>query len=75
MSELDRLARNGTQTADRDAPILADLNESEKRLIREMRSRMSEGAEVTFKEDHEGELIAIESVLHRASDFQSTGGG
>lgn len=47
-----------------------DLDEGEVRLFEEMRKRMRDGAEVTFKEDHEGNLIAIESVLHRPSDFE-----
>lgn len=39
------------------------------RLFLTMRERMRDGARVRFREDHEGELIAIESVLHRAEDF------
>jgi hypothetical protein len=39
------------------------------KLFLEMRDRMQNGSRVEFKEDHEGELIAIESILHRASEY------
>lgn len=41
------------------------------RLFLEMRDRIREGARVLFKEDHQGELIAIEEVLHRSSELDS----
>jgi hypothetical protein len=50
-----------------------DLDEAELNLFRAMRRRMADGARVEFKEDHDGNLIAVESVLHRAEDYADAG--
>lgn len=47
-----------------------DLPPSERKLIVAMRRKIREdGSRVEFKEDRNGDLIAVEKVLHRASDF------
>ena len=46
------------------------LPHGERKLIAAMRRKIREdGSRVEFKEDHNGDLIAVEKVLHRASDF------
>lgn len=51
-----------------DAPRA--LSPAELKLFAAMRKRMEDGANVEFKEAHNGELIAIRTVLHRASDYE-----
>lgn len=51
-------------------PRLKNMPQEEFELFLEMRQRVKNGSDVRFKEDHDGELIAIEEVLHRASDFK-----
>lgn len=58
------------QDADVPAVILEELEEHELRLFHDMRSQMEKGRRVEFREDHEGELIALETRLHRASDYK-----
>lgn len=48
-----------------------DLPARERRLIEDMRRKIrEEGSRVELKEDHNGDLIAVEKVLHRASDYE-----
>jgi len=65
---LEQITRRQGDNADPARP--PDFPPSERKLIVAMRRKIREnGSRVEFKEDRNGDLIAVEKVLHRASDF------
>jgi len=67
---LEDIATNGTDRRRPDTGGL-DLPPAERKLIADMRRKIAEeGSRVELKEDRNGNLIAVEKVLHRASDYE-----